>query len=131
MEKDKRVWSIDHDTPIIIPRGSNPNNPFAEDNPKKEDIRLFGIFEQILTIMVFLFLFSIPFVVAYNNKKSEEMLKSFENGATLWCKVSSDINTHIKISKSNGWVYKEQADMFINETKGISIEYNRDICQEL
>ena len=130
MENDKRAWSVDHDMPIIIPRGSNPNNPFAEDDPKQDDMRLFGIFEQILTIMIFVLLFSIPFAIAYDNKKSKEMLKSFENGAALWCKVSTDIHARIKISKDDGWVYKEQTDMFVNEAKGISVVYNRDRCQE-
>ncbi len=87
-----------------------------------------GMFEHMLLVLILMFLFSVPFMIVHNIKSSQEMLKSFESGSVLWCKAGYDLDTHIKVSKSDGWRYVAKYEMFVNDTKGISVEYNKDRC---
>jgi len=127
---NNRVYSIDYETPIMIPMGSNPNNPFAKD--EEEDKKEFGfgdMMEFVIVAVCLGFLLSIPYFLSQETKRANEMLSTFENNGTLWCKPGYDINSEIRITKSDGWEYLADEEMFINERIGVRVGYSSESCR--
>lgn len=116
-----RVCSLDYETPIIIPMGSNPNNPFAKDEPEfsKKEFGFGDIVEFIVTAAFLGLLLSIVYSISKETKRSEEKLNAFENNGTIWCKPGYDINSEIRVLE----------EMFVNERMGVRVKYNTKFCK--
>ena len=125
MEKNSRVCVIQYETPIIIPRGSNPHNPFAEDTPSKKDR---DFVSEIITFIFMLTLFglilAVPFSIANDKQKAQNIVLAFSNGKDIWCKLGREANTDIRINKNEGWEYRSKDSLFINKQRGVAVELN-------
>lgn len=77
---NNRVCSIDHETPIIIPRGSNPHNPFAKDIPSKKDRDFVSeIIAFIFTLALFGLILAVPISIANDKQKAQNMVVAFSS----------------------------------------------------
>ena len=126
---NSRERAVQYETPIIISRGSNKDNPFAEDEGVKKD----SLFNDIISALImggFIFFFFYAFIkTAKIWDRDEEMISEFEKGSTLWCKPGYEFTSEVRIYKSEGWEYVAHQEMFYNDKLGVTARFSTKLCR--
>lgn len=131
METYNRPCVIQYETPIIIPMGSNKDNPFARDSePKSLQDKMFDWLGVALVIGLFVDIAAIFVVSSAESKKEEALKKSFQDGGNIWCKAGDKVNMEIRINQKDGWVYDESKELLINDAKGITMQMSHRMCRQ-
>ena len=81
-------------------------------------------------LTLFGLILAVPFFIANDKQKAQNIVLAFSNGKDIWCKLGREANTDIRINKNEGWEYRSKDSLFINKQRGVAVELNVNYCKE-